>query len=206
MHHADALVLALGMLDRPQSVRLARKIRLPEGMTILLEIAAGKSEAVSRARQLTGRSEANLRRAADFFIEQVLLQAEGDSYRVLGCNRGAPTGELRRNMALIMRWLHPDLTNGSADRLHKSIFVNRVTHAWETIKTEERRTAYDAELAARERKPGRKTSSGGSSESDHKQRRGHAASSNQLRKSFIVKRLEPESFWSRLRLFLGGRR
>ncbi len=207
MHSADALVFALGMLDRPQSVRLARRSRLPDGMTLLLEIAAGEAEAVSQARRLTGRPEARLRKAAGFFIEQVLLEAAGDSYRVLGCNKGASNGELRRNMALIMRWLHPDLAaNGSSDQYYNSILVSRVTQAWESIKTEERRSAYDAGLAARRRKASREESNNGALESDHKPRRGPAGPGNRLRKRLVVKRVASESFWSRLRLFLGGRR
>ena len=66
-----------------------------------------------------------VRKAAAFFIEQILLYPEADSYRVLGAERNAAAGELRRNMALLLRWLHPDLDrHGTAD------FVGRVTGAW----------------------------------------------------------------------------
>jgi hypothetical protein len=154
----DALFVALAMLERPHTVKVAQGSSLRPGITLLLEIAAGDAQAMARAEALTKRSAATLQKAAAFFIEQVLLQPGGDSYRVLGCNRGAANAELRRNMALIMRWLHPDLATceGADHQMHRSIFANRITQAWESIKTEERRHSYDASLAAKERtKPGR---------------------------------------------------
>jgi DnaJ-class molecular chaperone len=43
-------------------------------------------------------------------------------------------------MALLLRWLHPDReTNGA-----RTIYVGRITEAWNNIKTAERRSAYDA--------------------------------------------------------------
>ena len=112
MPRSDALAAAISMLERPHAAKLAWSSRLPEGVTFLLEIAAGEAPALGNAAQLTGRTEATLQKAAGFFIEQVLLSPDGDSYRILGSDRGAPLAELRRNMALIMRWLHPDLGFG----------------------------------------------------------------------------------------------
>ena len=53
-------------------------------------------------------------------------------------------------MALIMRWLHPDVVSNSAlaDRFDRGLYADRVTEAWEAIKTKERRAAYDLSLAA----------------------------------------------------------
>ena len=51
----------------------------------------------------------------------------------------ATPSELRQHMALLMKWLHPD----SAQEEPQSIFVNRVTLAWDDLKTPERRAAYD---------------------------------------------------------------
>ena len=72
------------MLERPHAAKLAGSSRLPEGVTFLLEIAAGEAYALSKAAELTGRTEATLQKAAGFFIEQVLLHPDGDSYRILG--------------------------------------------------------------------------------------------------------------------------
>jgi hypothetical protein len=206
MAGADALFVALTMLETPRSVKLAQSSRLPPGVTFLLEIAAGEAQAVSQASKMTGRSQGALRTAASFFIEQVLLQPGGDSYRVLGCNNGAPIGELRRNMALIMRWLHPDVTaHGSADgHMDRSIFANRITQAWGSIKTEERRASYDLALAAKERDNARKTVSNAAFGAGP--RRIFEGSKNRRGKRLIVQRVETGSFWSRLRQLLGGRR
>ena len=88
-----------------------------------------------------GRPPEVVREAATFFIEQILLAPGGDSYRVLGCGPAATTSELRRNMALLMRWLHPDVTR-EGDR---AVFAARIAAAWNTLKTPERRAAYDRE-------------------------------------------------------------
>jgi DnaJ-class molecular chaperone len=86
-----------------------------------------------------GRPRDVVREAAAFFIEQVLLHPGADSYRVLGARPDAPNGELRRNMALLLKWLHPD-----SDRQgQRSVFATRVTRAWNDLKTPERRAAYD---------------------------------------------------------------
>ena len=85
-----------------------------------------------------------VRQASAFFIEQILLGPDADSYRVLGADRKASAPELRRNMALLLRWLHPDMHHDH------SIFAGRVTAAWETLKTPERRAAYDKDSSTRE--------------------------------------------------------
>ena len=67
----------------------------------------------ARQRAGTNRSEHSLREAAAFYIEQILLHPDADHYRVLGAQPDASTAELRRNMALLIRWLHPDHKNGA---------------------------------------------------------------------------------------------
>ena len=86
-----------------------------------------------------GRSRETVCEAAAFFIEQILLSPDADSYRVLGARPEATNYELRRNMALLLRWLHPDHDGQGA----RSVFVGRVTRAWNDLKTQERRAAYD---------------------------------------------------------------
>ncbi len=202
MPRADALVAALSMLEQPNTAKLARASRLPEGMAFLLEIAAGDAHALSHAIQLTGRTDATLRKAAGFFIEQVLLHPGGDSYRILGSNRRTPLGELRRNMALIMRWLHPDVAPSSSG-LDRSLFASRITKAWETIKTDERRSTYNSSLAAMQHSVNR----GAGAEAPFRQ--GEIARvihdrRNGSTKRLTLQRVKPDGFWSRLRLLLGG--
>jgi DnaJ-class molecular chaperone len=53
---------------------------------------------------------------------------------------------LRQNLALLLRWLHPDISENA----QRSIFVTRVTTAWNDLKTPEKRAAYDIARACGE--------------------------------------------------------
>ena len=137
--NGEALRLAIDLLHVPSRVRQARVDPLPEGVAFLLRIAAGDSTAMREATRTTDRPTEVIRDAAAFFIEQILLAAQSDSYRVLGASPSATPSELRHNMASLMKWLHPD----SARDGPQSVFVKRVTMAWDDLKTPERRAAYD---------------------------------------------------------------
>jgi hypothetical protein len=138
---APALKLAIDLIHVPSRVRHIRSGPLPDGVLMLLQISAGDAEAQSKAVELTGKSRDFVREAAAFFIEQILFCPGADSYRVLGAHQDITSSELRRNMALLLRWLHPDI-----DRLsERSLFVGRVIRAWDDLKTPERRAAYDAQ-------------------------------------------------------------
>src|SRR5690349_5370437 len=135
MRSAGAIVVALELLRRPALVRAVRAAPLPLGMIGLLEVAAGDLEAIASAREATGAHPERLVEAACFFVEQILLTHRADHYRVLGANHTTSTADLRRHMALLMRWIHPDIQgkntkNGQVDR---SVFVGRVTSAWQTL-------------------------------------------------------------------------
>jgi hypothetical protein len=143
MAETTALKLAIDLLHVPSRVRPMRSAALPRDVLILLEIAAGDPGAAQRASDASGRTQDVVRDAAAFFIEQILLAPGADSYRVLGGNAETSGGDLRRNMALLLRWLHPDMEHkGTGDR---SVFASRITLAWEDLKTPERRAAYDAQ-------------------------------------------------------------
>jgi hypothetical protein len=159
MSDAAVVRIALDLLHVPSQVRLQRTLPLPSGVPFLLLLASGDHDATSMAVAETGRSPKEISEAATFFIEQILLCAESDSYRVLGANPDASHTELRRNMALLLSFLHPDK---DGDR---SVFAGRVNLAWDDLKTVERRETYDAvqQVAAkakgerrrsRSRKPG----------------------------------------------------
>jgi hypothetical protein len=151
-----ALRAAVDLIHMPSRVRMARSEALPTGVDILLRIAAGEEEAEQAGIAATGRSREVIRRAAAFFIEQVLFCPNADSYRVLGADPQASTADLRRNMALLVRWLHPDMDRQG----ERSVFATRVTLAWNDLKTAERRAIYDearrATLAPKRAKSHRK--------------------------------------------------
>jgi hypothetical protein len=45
-----------------------------------------------------------------------------------------------------MKWVHPDLSHHARgnDAIDRTVFASRVTGAWEDLKTDDRRHAYDA--------------------------------------------------------------
>ncbi len=137
-----ALKIAIDLMHVPSQVRLVRAEPLPNDVEMLLRIAAGEEDAESAAVALTSRTHQVIRQAAIFYIEQILFAPESDSYRVLGASPEASASRLRRNVALLLRWLHPDLDPGG----ERAIFIGRVTAAWNDLKTPERRAAYDAML------------------------------------------------------------
>lgn len=142
MSELEALRLALYLFHLPSGVRSARDGPLPAGMSCLLEIAAGEAKAAEDAAKLLERPVEVVRQACGFFVEQIMLAPDADAYRVLGSTRQASEVELRRNMALVLRWAHPDLNgNGKGE---PSVYASRVTRAWEALKSQERRAAYDA--------------------------------------------------------------
>ena len=139
MAETTALRVAIDLLHVPSRVRLVRSGPLPGGVAQLLRIAAGDQQAREEAAAIAEGSPDVVREAATFFIEQVLLCPGANSYRVLGATSQASSSELRHNMALLMKWLHPDMPQ----QVQQSVFVRRVTMAWEDLKTPERRAAYD---------------------------------------------------------------
>jgi hypothetical protein len=149
MSTLEAVHVAIDLIHVPSRVRRQKSLPLPDGTTIVLRIAAGDESALSEASNAVDRPPALLHNAAAFFIEQILLCPDADSYRVLGASTDATGGELRRNMALLLKWVHPDV-NQQSDR---SIFARRVTQAWENVKTPERRAAYDTASRAQDVAP-----------------------------------------------------
>jgi hypothetical protein len=148
MQPSAALEIALTLAEQPDSVRWVSRAPLPSGVTLLLEVATGEFGALNSVQTMTTRPHSALQIAAAVFIEQVLFTQTADSYRVLGASRNATRKELRRHMALLVKWLHPDkLDHASNDRgIDRSIFYHRVTQAWEDLKSDARRTAYDRKL------------------------------------------------------------
>lgn len=143
MSRSNALRLALDLRNVPSLVRRVRSEPLPEDVLLLLQIAAGDPCAEQKAVALVDRPIAEIREASKFFIEQILFAPESNSYRVLGATPDSSTADLRRNMILLMRWLHPDAGEGG----ERHIFAGRVTSAWEDLKTPQRRAAYDSRIA-----------------------------------------------------------
>ena len=156
MSDIEAIRQALYLFHLPSAVRGARDKPLPVGIMQMLEVAAGDETASQAASSRLERPVDLIRQACGFYIEQIMLAPEADPYRILGAGRGVSDAELRRHMALLQRWVHPD-----ADRSgERSVYAGRVSGAWEALKTHERRAAYDAAHPPKAAKP---SSSGPSS-------------------------------------------
>lgn len=149
MRPSAAIEIALTLAERPDSAVWASRAPLPSGITLLLEVATGEVAALNSAQMMTMQPHDVLQTAAAFFIEQILFSQAADSYRVLGASRSATRREMRRHMALLVKWLHPDRLEPTANAygVDRSIFVRRVTQAWEDLKNDPRRAAYDRTLA-----------------------------------------------------------
>lgn len=143
MAEPDALDAALALFKDPVRARSLPGRPLPPDVGRLLAIAVGEEEALATATRRSGFTRQPLQEAAGFFIEQALLCRDADSYRVLGGGPQSTHEELRHNMALLMRWLHPDLQAQRSGPLDREVFAARVSRAWEDLKTPERREAYE---------------------------------------------------------------
>ncbi len=152
-----ALRTAIDLMNTPSRVWAIRSAPLPSGMNLLLEIAVGDAVAEGNAVEITGRPAEVIRSAAVFFIEQILFYSEADSYRVLGVNPQATSSELRHNVALLLRWLHPDMERQGT----RSLYATNVTNAWNDLKTDERRALYDSARLVAKKSRGRRPGRGG---------------------------------------------
>jgi hypothetical protein len=139
----EALKVAIDLFHLPSQVRVVRSLPLPKGTEFLLRLASGETRAAREAEMHGDRSANANRAAAIFFIEQILLSPESDEYRILGLDHTATKAELRAHMALLLKWLHPDLTSNE----HKSLMARQVIEAWNKIKVSKRSIDRIAENA-----------------------------------------------------------
>ena len=141
MGEVSAIKVAIDLIHLPSRLQLVRSERLPPGIENLLRIAAGDEQAEIEVAALTDRPR-SCHPPSGGLLYRTDLGPQSDSYRVLGSTSSASTQDLRRNMALLLMWLHPD----KDPRGERSLFAARVTGAWDNLKCPERRAAYDATL------------------------------------------------------------
>lgn len=143
----DALDVALGLLRAPALRAALRSRPLPQGVGEVLAIASGSVDAARGAARRTGHGEAELVEASRFYVQQVLLAEGADAYRVLGAGRDAAHAVLRDHHRLLLRWLHPDRSEGAQ---WDSALSTRVNQAWNQLRSEAARRQYDAGLPSPE--------------------------------------------------------
>ncbi len=135
---------AIALFLTPSRVRIVREEALPPDTIILLRIAAGDAEALAVGAATIEHKPDVIRSAATFFVEQILFAPGSDSYRILGARPDATTVDLRRNMALLLKWLHPD----SDAAAQHAVYATRITNAWGDLKSFEARSLYDEKLGS----------------------------------------------------------
>jgi hypothetical protein len=142
-----ALYLALELARTPILAKAMRQQPLPPDTLTLIRIAAGSTDTCRLAAAMTGLGADVIREAAVFYLQQMLLAADADNYRILGVAPDARQEDLREHMRWMMKWLHPDRARSDWD----STFAERVLAAWQEVKTPERRLRYDRSVGAAER-------------------------------------------------------
>jgi len=145
MTQTGALYHALDLVSMPVLSRVMREQPLPPNVLEVIKIAAGCPETLEHAQELTGQHPDDLSEAAKVYLQEVLFKPGANHYRVLGVAPSAPHKEIRQNMHWLMKWLHPDRGQSQWE----SVFAQRVTVAWDGIKSAERRARYDRELSQR---------------------------------------------------------
>lgn len=122
----------LDAIELARTPRLARKLRsqpLPDGVELLLQIAAGNRVVLTESAALLQRSAESLQNAAVFYVVQILLHSESDDRRALGATPTASRDQLRSNFSLLMKWLHPDVIREEAF----AVYARRVIRAWQDL-------------------------------------------------------------------------
>jgi hypothetical protein len=137
-----ALHHALEMAARPGLAPIMRQRALPSDVLIVIRIAAGDDETLEAAGRWTGRQEGVLREAAAIYLQQALFTKDADAYRILGVAADAPQDLIGQHMRWLMKWLHPDRERSDWE----AAFAQRISSAWDSLKTPQRRAQYDARL------------------------------------------------------------
>jgi len=138
-----AIEQAVHLLRMPSLAASMRKYSLPRDVSLVLRLLARLPEAEAEAMRHTGQPLTVLREAAEFYVIQIMLHSQSDSYRILGVPPNASREEMRANMASLLRWLHPDL-NGSETR---GALAKKVLRAWDEVKTPDRRALTNKRIA-----------------------------------------------------------
>jgi hypothetical protein len=137
-----ALSSALALRRSPRTALPETSGFLPPGVLLLIRIVAGDETAIAEARLASAEPIEVLREASGFYLQQILFAADANSYRVLGVNPGEEDARIREHYRWLARWLHPDRNPDEWE----VVYADRVSNAWQNLRTPERRVRYDEAL------------------------------------------------------------
>lgn len=138
---AALLSLARSFYRDPLSFQDLRQGRssLPAGVEAIL-LAAGASQDQPGS---AGEDAEELRKAAVFFIEQVLFAPNADYYRLLGLSpQEATDAKIKEHYHLLMRLFHPDRRVSQDD--WQAAYAGRLTQAYNVLRRPQSRSEYNA--------------------------------------------------------------
>lgn len=146
-----ALALAIRHAPARHSELLRGNAPLPPGVGILLRLAGGTSlQELDPALASLG-PENELRKAALFFIEEVMFRRDADHYRLLGLPPEATPEQIKEHHRLLMRMFHPDRDSHLDERREQ--FATRANLAYNTLRDAGARADYDASLKPQTTRP-----------------------------------------------------
>ena len=137
--HSPALEQALAAYRSPGLYLRLRERALPDDLLLVLRVAAGDTQALEYAQSVSGEASSELREAAVMFIQQLMFSPGSDSYRVLGVVATAADSQIKEHYRWLLRWLHPDRNDDEWD----AIYADRVTLAWQDLRSPERRREFE---------------------------------------------------------------
>ena len=141
--YSPALHQSIDAFRAPALYLRLREHKLPEGMLLLLRIAAGDSQAIELGQSMSNETGSAVSEAAVMFIQHLMFYPGSSSFRVLGVEPSASDAQIKEHYRWLVRWLHPDRNADEWD----AVYAERVTLAWQDLRTPDRRLAYEESLA-----------------------------------------------------------
>lgn len=149
----ELLIVALDFYRDPHRFSHLTKSSspLPAGITELLAAPgdALSAEKVEQTASTLLSSVDDCQQALPFFIRQVLLENEGDYYRILGVPRTAENTLIKRHYQYLMRLFHPD--RDVNDDKWDDLYAPLINEAYSTLRNPQKRREYDAKLESESR-------------------------------------------------------
>lgn len=138
---------------------MLRENEVTGNLDLVVRLALGRPVGLSSPGLLGASIAQELRRAAVFFVQQILFRDGASHYQVLGLTPDASPEAIRENHRLLIQVVHPD--RHSTPLAWPESVAARVNRAYSVLRNADTRAAYDQqEAGARsKRKSGRRAAS-----------------------------------------------